>query len=75
MTKNECQKNELTVISQKHWCDLRYWVCVLSLIDIPVIPDLRYWVCVLSLIDIPVIPDLEEQQDDDIQVKVAIAPK
>lgn len=24
--------------------------------------------------DIPVIPDLEEQQDDDIQVKVAIAP-
>ena len=28
-----------------------------------------------SLIDIPVIPDLEEQQDDDIQVKVAIAPK
>lgn len=26
-------------------------------------------------LDIPVIPDLEEQQDDDMTVKVAIAPK
>lgn len=29
----------------------------------------------LSFLDIPVIPDLEEQQDDDMTVKVAIAPK
>lgn len=29
----------------------------------------------LTFVDIPVIPDLEDQQDEDMSTKVAIAPK